>query len=436
MSGESRFDRLDRKISAIIERLPETPPDRGIYRFATRLEGASLTRLLAALGIWLFVLTISGFVLEFFVRQEERAALREEADFRKLAQVATAWEILRTRAGGDIGKGNALNTLIAAGFQLRGTDFSCKAIGIFENGACVSRPVFKDVSAGYGGFRTEDIIRLSERRDRNADVLSGVSFQQAEINGLRAAWLEFDERFSGVVGEGWKVRNARVAFDWNWPLLEDEPSAEEQFEGMWCQFCEFYDSTLPPKIIGSLEAPLLANVLVPVPLDFVDRVEDIPTTTGNASGIGFSFLDRPVMYVWSSYGNQPEFSLKAEDAIIWEKTNFLSMCANQEDALWLVRYLSDDSKTATLTADERDGLALDWAHLSDPAAFNSTFTFALDDVSVDEDYWCFVKRGVAEPLLRQRLTTWYERLQSNLQSEQPELSLTEFLDSRPKITVD
>ena len=73
-----------------------------------------------------------GFVISGIALYQERKARREEAQFRKLAQVATAWELLLTRASGDIGTGNAVNTIIAAEGQLEDADYLVKARGSSE----------------------------------------------------------------------------------------------------------------------------------------------------------------------------------------------------------------------------------------------------------------------------------------------------------------
>jgi hypothetical protein len=86
-----------------------------------------------------------GFVISGIALYQEREARREEAQFCKLAQVATAWELLLTRASGDIGKGNEVNTIIVAEGQLEDDRLSCQSAGLFRDGQCSAPPHYNDV---------------------------------------------------------------------------------------------------------------------------------------------------------------------------------------------------------------------------------------------------------------------------------------------------
>jgi len=239
----TRMDRLEAKIDAVIDRLPEPAPDTGwtsgLHRRVRWFEGMWATRLLASLGIWLFLATLIGLYYESRIRAEERVARTEEAEFRKLAQVATAWEVLLTPAGGDIGKGNALNTLVKAGNRVINTDLSCQTVGTWRANRCVNPPVFSGLKLHAGD-------NLWDEPQRDAPIIVGVgvrnyhlqnvNFDGAVITDLRASSLSFLSGFDNVRGSGWIVRNGfSGAREMDWARGTRD---------FVCRDCAFYQSRL------------------------------------------------------------------------------------------------------------------------------------------------------------------------------------------------
>lgn len=275
-----RMDRLEAKIDDVIARLPEPAPNAGwtsgVHRGVNWFERMWLTRLLASLGIWLFLATVVGLYWETQVRSEERAARTEEAEFRKLAQVATAWEVLLTPAGGDIGKGNALNTLVKAGHQVVGADLSCEAVGTWKSNQCQRAPMFSNVFLGQGelwNYAAPQRNRFGTNwspvfRHRDAtQYLEDFSFEAAEINGLRATILDMSNNFSAAKGLDWIVRDAFTVerqFDWR--------NMDAAFQ---CKGCSFYQSILDWPVIEGMMDGIVSDTYVAVtPID-VARIDDI-----------------------------------------------------------------------------------------------------------------------------------------------------------------
>ena len=262
----SKFERLEAKIDAIVERLPVPHPQKSGHRFANWLETGWGTRIVAALGAWLILLTIVAFWGERVVRSEERQARVEEAEFRRLAQIATAWEVLLTRSGGDIGKGNALNTLIAAGHTIGGANLSCDAVGVVEDGLCINPPEYNNVVLGDGDFWADDPDRLDCSFNAIGCYvpyyMDEVNFSGAGIEGLVAEKLRINDLFEGVRGEDWVVRNATSPhFDMSWASINPVRNAA----AFRCDDCAFYDSNLSWDVVQGFSSPTLVNSTIRIP---------------------------------------------------------------------------------------------------------------------------------------------------------------------------
>ena len=435
---ESKFDRLDRKIDSIIERLPANPPDRGLHRFATMLQGASLTRLLAALGIWLFVLTISGFVIEFFVRQEERNARREEAEFRQLAQIATAWEVLLTRAGGDIGKGNALNTLIAAGHLISGADFSCRAIGSYQDGVCLTPPEFNNVKLGFGDFWTEDRNPHSGQTEDGIVFFDNTTFEGANIFNLRAERLFLDRRFKGVSGSLWHVRNAlpgrgRLVGD-RWQE-EDHKTA---YEGFSCGACRFDSSMLPLDFILGMRGAIFVDTMILVPTGYLGRESNLGPG-GSAVGRSQAFTDRPTVFVWAWDNDTTDAisHLVAEDAVLWESQKYLSYCASEIDFADLQEHWLTQKEQAEGEGDQEPIAPANEAleDLENRARYPVRFDFADARGDDEQTYICGLYFDTVEPVLAPRLLEMYHGYFGTSPDADDLMTLQEVL-APPKIVIE
>lgn len=412
----SRLDRLEAKIDDIVARLPEPAPPKNGHRVADYLERGWGTRIVAALGVWAIALTIFAFWGEMVVRREERQARTEEAEFRRLAQIATAWEVLLTRAGGDIGKGNALNTLIAAGHEIQYTDLSCEAIGEFEDGVCVNPPQFNNVVLGDGDFWTGNANRL--RCDGGFGgcyeprYLAEVNLQGARISGLRAEGITLDKNFNGVEGEAWVARDV---FATSSGVLG--PS------GFRCDQCEFYDSELAFGVIQSLEFPLFANSTV--------YVRESNRWSGGSYRF-LTFLDSPVLFrkpllsdaVQAAWEDPTvEFNpLDYVDLSLYENAHF---CINEEDAHLLKSHLAErrDRAEAQLATERRQSTDqpqivlvhseedLLFRELFEYRDFSQTYTLRTWDESAyprreatTAQYYCGADLESVKPLLEQRIS--------------------------------
>ena len=450
---QARLVRLEKKLDQLGRDLAPRRHETGkasrfFHRLADGIEGFSITRIIAALGIWLFLISIVAFVIDLRDRREERQARTEEREFRRLAQIATAWEVLLTPVGGDIGKGNALNTLIASNNPLEGADFSCAAIGVFQDGNCKSRPVFNGVDATGGHFWEGPVRNLGQigqfdvgiggseaRYAPSRSALNGANLNESNWNGLQADGLEIGAHLSNVTGFGWTVRNALPGFNWYSGGLGSQ-AGRKSFEGFWCQFCSFHDSILPPEVMGSLEAPSLSNILVPVPFDYLERQDDIPVTLANASGAGTTFLDRPVMYVWSGFAGTPETQLIPEDGIIWDVNNRLSYCVDQDDAAWLLTHWSGDQKFENVPDNDRHILEGDIERLKSENGFDSPAKFPTGRGSVEKNYTCYISGLSVAPLLKIRLFKWFKNLRKQQGTEGPYLAMEEYLENKPVIVLE
>ena len=260
-----RITALERRIDRLAaEHLPPPRKSGPLHRAADRIENNGLTRIAAAIGIWLFGATVWALWADMQARTEERQARAEEAEFRQLAQIATAWEVLLTPVGGDIGKGNALNTLLRAGQSLHRADLSCAAVGEFRDGTCVNPPVYNNINAFEGDF--EELLKDSAE-DGPYTALSSVHFQGARINRLWADGFEFSPALRGVEAFGWQL--VSPSFD-----LTDLRAADTQrlshsaaAAGFTCSYCRIHGGRVPLDFVLGFTNSTLAGTIVHVPLD-------------------------------------------------------------------------------------------------------------------------------------------------------------------------
>ena len=117
----------------------------------------------------------------------------QEAEFRKLAQVATAWELLLTKVGGDIGKGNAITTIVSGANQMLGADLSCKAVGSYEDGQCLKAPIYTNVVFGDDDFWSDDPERIHPKYSWvTKPYIRSVNFRSSALLNLSAEELIVD----------------------------------------------------------------------------------------------------------------------------------------------------------------------------------------------------------------------------------------------------
>lgn len=413
--SESKFDRLEAKIDEIVNRLPIQQDSIGfVHRLAERINRFSFTRLLAALGVWLVLATGIGVYWEYNSRSEERLAREEEAEFRRLAQIATAWEILRTVIGGDIGKGNALNTLISADLPIGNVDLSCKAVGDYLDGICNKRPEYNGVALSSGSFwYDEQPVSVDGPGGFSGPpqqmLLEDVSFAGARMKQLVAEGLILDESFIDVDAHAWRIRGFSSSPRWYLEGgLKDNPLGKFR-----CSDCEFYNGRLGLDLFRKISGRF-ASVRVFVgsytddrfPIfnwsEFYDAANDLSqlpdgyletsrkTVSANsavlppiASTVGFgrpiheTYLDAPILFLWAatkevsretnrigSLGFETETklgpalsmepSLPDTEVVVWSLYEELDYCMNRSDFRDLMRI----NATAEVDTKEEDGALL------------------------------------------------------------------------------
>ncbi len=411
-STPSRMDRLEAKLDAVIDRLPQPAPDTGwtagLHKIADWLTGMWLTRILAALGIWALVVTIITLRQDITVRSEERADRIEEAEFRKLAQIATAWELLLTRAGGDIGKGNALNTIVEGGSQIVGADLSCEAVGIFEDGTCISPPIYTNVRFSEGSFWSS-----SDER-QNCDFVCfdqpyvrEVNFAGAHIDGFIAEQIELDIFFEGVVGSNWHVRNARLR---NGLVLYNS------LTNFSCRYCWFFDSTFDYSLMDNIDRPILVSSRI-----VVDQEPEIDESGFNNDFI--TLLDRVVVFEAETFvaneinarADGSEFSVA--DNIYWQLYETTEFCLTEEDHQILKTHLIQMSAAAvgngdtwSFTSGEGETVTIIDDQSKANLSTKPSFTVELQKIPVTEnsetvnkEYFCGFDHIHVAPLLRERV---------------------------------
>lgn len=131
-------------------------PLRGVARLerflAPGARAIEHSKIVQLAGMVAAVVTVISVILTMEQVQEDLADRKEERESRRAERIERAWTRLLTRAGGNIGKGEALNTLIAEGQNLSGLDLSCEAIGGWDDSAkkCNKPPIFTRIySTGH-----------------------------------------------------------------------------------------------------------------------------------------------------------------------------------------------------------------------------------------------------------------------------------------------
>ncbi|WP_368187308.1 hypothetical protein [Aestuariibius sp. HNIBRBA575] len=406
--------RLEDKIDQLIKSLPDQasktmiPTETRAHRLVTWMETSWGTRLAAVAGIWLILATLVGFWSEYTIRAEERAARAEEAEFRKLAQIATAWDVLLRPIGGDIGKGNARNTLILAGQSFSQTDFSCAAIGLYRNGVCVQPPVFSDV-ANIDERQFHQRISELNRLDFNSVSLDAINFENSILNNLRISGFTLTPNLRGVSGFEWRVNDARVGLhSYREPHFAFQTSFQDPFEGFECEFCEFYNSKLTLDFALKLRGSTLVNTIIEVPTAYEGRIETGENLgpPGGFSGRTIVFLHRPSVFVWSFLEITPV--LKPADLLVEASHEYLLYCANGTD-FELVKAHWQKIRTSLIEPDTINALS---SALRDIHHAQTPVTQRWNGPAFDQHetpYHCGLSYQTVAPVLRPRLFDVIER---------------------------
>lgn len=410
-----RMDRLKAKIDDVIDRLPEPAPTQGdtaiLHRAIDWLSGMWLTRLLSVLGIWLLIVTVVVLIADISERQAERADRQAEAEFRKLAQVATAWELLLTQVGGNIGKGNALSILVSGNNQLSGVDLSCRARGVFDGETCKSSPTYANVVFGNGNFWEDDHERLQGGPFGGIkQYVVDVDFSGSEIVNLKAESLQIDEGFDDVTGHNWVVRNAR--------MTDGKNGREQGPRNFTCVNCVFSDSTLTWSLMQDFSGVRLVNSTV-----LLDHLDVDPTGVWQIE----TFLDAPALFVLHDWArDKNDFYNGRREAITW--SDYVAMdiyktaefCVNEADYKTLRPHLQmrDADKIARFNATKkrlRDANIVEPILVEEPmgnkssADFDVTRTYREPHQSQNSyvirtaQYACGFPYDDVEPLLNKKL---------------------------------
>ena len=426
------------------------PVARFFHRSADKIEDFSLTRFVAALGIWLIIITLGTFWLDMIARNEERQARAEEREFRRLAQIATAWEVLLRPIGGDIGKGNALNTLIAGGQFVNNADFSCQAVGGFKDGVCVTPPQFNGLRFAEADFWATDPENVNDTGMNFGLVpyVGNVQFRGAAISDFRAEHLIINDDLADVDGSGWVVRLARAE------------GADLNLGDFICRDCAFYESELTWDIWRALPSAMLSNTTVYLPQDKREEIEAMfdavfaersgnpeeierkyppVISQSNMSFIAETHLDALVLFVWSDPielydqdtpeppGYWPVRDTPTDDMIFWPAYEATSFCVNRADydALKPVRdqqFEAAFKRAEESNANRRADSILPEIVIAPPTdewseGYTQVFSVPkrdeLDDLYIaptPEPYLCNLYMNDVEPLLRERLRAKVDRL--------------------------
>lgn len=310
------FALVYRNLRATIERLERDP--------ILRLAAAGIV-IATAVQIW----------FDLRDRQDERAERRLDAELRHLSQIATAWQLLTTRSGGDIGRGVAANTLFLSGYDFSRANFSCDMIGVLDNaGDCYSAPVFSDIRFVEGTMWDGDFPshkpRMVPHENDEGFTLYGRSgfafyadFRGAIIDGMVAESL-LRIHLSGVEGHRWLVRSLNS--------IDDEPFS--------CLDCTFIDSVLTDAEYRSLNGGALINSTIgPSNLEASSLLSGHVKTLSDHPAI---FLSQQPILLSEHPSLLPDEELSRH--VVWERQSELEYCVTQEDFTRILPAINHDPK--------------------------------------------------------------------------------------------
>jgi hypothetical protein len=97
------------------------------------------------------------------------------------------------KVGGDIGKGNAITTIVSGANQMLGADLSCKAVGSYEDGQCLKAPIYTNVVFGDDDFWSDDPERIHPKYSWvTKPYIRSVNFRSSALLNLSAEELIVD----------------------------------------------------------------------------------------------------------------------------------------------------------------------------------------------------------------------------------------------------
>lgn len=252
-----RLDRIEANLAVLadVELSKSRQKPERLARHVSLFENWWGVRLFLSVGsivaLIAFGLSLWAYYEERSVRAEEREARKQESIFRRQAQISTAWSTLLTPVGGNTGKAEALDILLASGARLVGVDLSCRNIGSYANGTCDNPAIFDF------GLRLE-----GEGRDIDFE---NVTFAGNEIYGLSVTGGAFDNvDFTGVKARYWHLEDVLL-----YDLFE--------LEGLHCENCIIRDMYLDWRNIRQFRSAYFGGSIVVFP-----KNADVDTENGRS----------------------------------------------------------------------------------------------------------------------------------------------------------
>tara|TARA_R110002049_G_scaffold81599_4_gene207683 strand:+ start:67 stop:1110 length:1044 start_codon:yes stop_codon:yes gene_type:complete len=207
------------------------------YKLDKWIESNPYMRLLAIFAGLVGFIVVLATAYQIWVDLEER---KDERKFRQLSFISLNWETLLRRAGGNTGKGAAINLLTSSGIGLDLLDLSCEKRGDLVQGQCSARPV-------YSG------ITLVETKPQAPKFVQGINFNETDI-------LDFtieNYRFSGI--------NFEKTSGLNWKV-DSSVFGKGHFGSFTCNFCAFTKTDVPYEMYYGFNSTEISGIFVRSPI--------------------------------------------------------------------------------------------------------------------------------------------------------------------------
>ena len=247
----SKLESLDEKLGVLadaeVAKGHHQPWPASFVRGVNKLENSWPIRAAlsggSAVALLVFALTVWSYYEERTVRAEERIARQQESQFRRQAQLSTAWATLLTPVGGNTGKAAALEILLSNNNRLVGVDLSCKNIGSYSSGQCKNRAIF-------------DFDRFSFDQTKLNARFEDVNFEGNTIIGLKMDGGSFyGVNFQGVSAYSWKLKSV------------DFGDSFSSGNGLRCVNCSFEEMHFEWRDIRGFENAKFSKSVVVFPFD-------------------------------------------------------------------------------------------------------------------------------------------------------------------------
>ena len=181
---------------------------------------------------------------DIIARDEERKQAKEE-------RIARAWDNLFRPAGGNIGKGRALQTIIEDQVEVSGLNLSCENVGEFRGDECIRKPQFN-------GLRFSD-SKISESIFRNTEI------NDLHIDLSELVYMDLNH----VTASNWNIYGSRIS------------GIYERIVDFNCYDCDFVNTTIPPDVYFGTHGGDFSSVIVYFSSIAQDRSLQAPTVAQN-----------------------------------------------------------------------------------------------------------------------------------------------------------